>query len=131
MDNFEDILGHPHYVSPKRTQMSMLDRTAQFSPFAALTGYEDEVEETSRITDSFMNLTEDQSSELDASFQKMLKLDKPLVTVRYFKLDSRKSGGTYKTYTGNFRFFDVENNVLKFTDGLVIDVEMVVGIKYE
>lgn len=78
-----------------------------------------------------MRLTEDQSSELDTVFQKMMELDKPMVTVRYFKPDGKKNRGAYETYTGRFRFFDVENNVLKFTDGMVIDVGMVCGIEVE
>ena len=48
---YEDIINLPHHVSSKRPQMPMLDRAAQFSPFAALTGYDDAIHETGRLTD--------------------------------------------------------------------------------
>ena len=55
-DNYEDIINHPHHVSPTRNKMSLLDRAAQFSPFAALTGYEAAVQETARTTQEKMEI---------------------------------------------------------------------------
>ena len=58
--NYEDIINLPHHVSSKRPQMSMLDRAAQFSPFAALTGYDDAIHETGRLTDEKIDLSEEE-----------------------------------------------------------------------
>ena len=57
---YEDIINLPHHVSSKRPQMPMLDRAAQFSPFAALTGYDDAIHETGRLTDQKINLSEEE-----------------------------------------------------------------------
>lgn len=130
-DNFEDIIHLPHHVSATHPRMTMYERAAQFSPFAALTGYDDEVEETARLTDAFALMTEDQSAVLDEAFQRMLNSDRPEVRVTYFRPDSRKDGGSYEEYRGTFRFFDVGNSILKFTDGTEINAEMVCGIEFE
>jgi len=130
-DNFEDIIHLPHHVSATHPQMTMYERAAQFSPFAALTGYDDEVEETARLTDAFALMTEDQSAVLDEAFQRMLNSDRPEVRVTYFKPDGRKDGGSYEEFRGTFRFFDVGNSILKFTDGTEINAEMVCGIEFE
>lgn len=128
---FEDIIDHPHHVSKTRLQQPLMARAAQFSPFAALTGYDDEVQETARLTDMFAVMTEDQSAVLDDAFQRMLEMDRPKVTIRYFKPDSRKEGGSYQEYSGTFRFYDVGSHILKFTDGMEISTEMVCGIEIE
>ena len=130
-DNFEDIIHLPHHVSATRPRMTMYERAAQFSPFAALTGYDDEVEETARLTDAFALMTEDQTAVLDEAFQRMLNSDRPEVRVTYFKPDGRKDGGSYEEFRGTFRFFDVGNSILKFTDGTEINAEMVCGIEFE
>ncbi len=57
-DKYASIRYLPHHVSPKHPQMSMLDRAAQFSPFAALTGYDDSVKEAARLTDVQVSLSE-------------------------------------------------------------------------
>ena len=57
-DQYDDIINLPHHVSKTRPQMSMVDRAAQFSPFAALTGYDAAIKETGRLTDEKVNLSE-------------------------------------------------------------------------
>lgn len=128
---FEEIINHPHHVSQTRPQQPVSARAAQFSPFAALTGYDDEVEETARLTDMYAVMTDDQSAVLDEAFQRMLEMDRPVVAIRYFRPDSRKDGGSYEEYRGTFRFFDVGNSILKFTDGTEINAEMVCRIEFE
>lgn len=59
-DNYNDIINLPHHVSSKRPQMPMIDRAAQFSPFAALTGYDDAISETGRLTDEKIDLSEEE-----------------------------------------------------------------------
>ena len=67
MDDFSDIMNLPHHVSAKRRQMLLADRAAQFSAFAALTGYDEEINETARLTDTREAMSEDDIAELDAS----------------------------------------------------------------
>jgi len=125
MDDFSDIMNLPHHVSAKRRQMLLADRAAQFSAFAALTGYDEEIDETARLTDTREARSEDDIAELDAAFQRLLSMEseQPTVTVSYFQPDERKEGGKYVIYTGVFRHFDATENKLIFTDSTRIPVQ--------
>ena len=124
-DNYNDIkhLTRPQYddLHP----MSMHDRAAQFSPFAALVGYDDAVAETARLTDSRDELTEDEINDLNANLNRLLdSLDEqPEISVTYFVPDERKSGGRYVEKRGVVRIYDSYANELVFTDGVRIAVE--------
>ena len=123
-DNYNDIkhLTRPQYddLHP----MSMHDRAAQFSPFAALVGYDDAVAETARLTDSRLELTEDEMFELNAKLNRLLdSLDEqPKIRVTYFVPDERKSGGRYVEKVGVVRIYDSYSQELVFTDGVRIAV---------
>ena len=123
-DNFDDIkhLTRPQYddLHP----MSMHDRATQFSPFAALVGYDDAVTETARLTDSRAVLTEDEMTELNANLNRLLdSLDEqPEISVTYFVPDEKKSGGRYVEKLGVVRIYDSYANELVFTDGVRIAV---------
>ena len=105
--------------SLKLKSMSNYDRAAQFSSFKALTGFEDEIDESARLTDCREELTEDELNELNQAFQELLERtsERPLVTVTYFQPDKRKDGGEYVNYTGHFRFFEETERNLKFVEG--------------
>lgn len=104
MSKYEDIIHLPHPVSETHPRMSMADRAAQFSPFAALTGYDAAVRETARLTDSRMELDESAKGILDRKMQE-LQRGQP-VTVTYFKPDRHKAGGAYLTVTAPFLRLD-------------------------
>ena len=94
LHDYEDILHLPHHVSSVHKPMSRVDRAAQFSPFAALTGYDDDVTEAARLTDTRVSLSEEAMEELD---RKQLYLSEivdshPVLRVTYFVPDSRKEG---------------------------------------
>ena len=124
LDDYDDIkhLTRPQYddLHP----MSMHDRAAQFSPFAALVGYDDAVAETARLTDSRLELTEDEMSELNTNLSRLLDgLDEqPQISVTYFVPDEKKSGGKYVEKHGVVRIFDSYSQELVFTDGVRIAV---------
>ena len=131
MKNYEDIRNHERYQLKHHTPMSMESRAAQFAPFAALVGYDEEIGEAARSTDGREELSEDAIDALNQAFQKLLEHEeeRPLVTVTYFQPDAKKDGGRYITYTGNFRFYDAEKRVMKFVDGMVIGVGQVCRIE--
>lgn len=119
---YDDIIGLPHHVSEKHPQMPMIDRAAQFSPFAALTGYDAAIVETARLTDQKRELLEDQKQVISKALhdlQRRIKTD-PVVTVTFFQPDERKSGGAYKTVTGTAKKVDEYLGVLELTGGTVI-----------
>ena len=131
MRNYEDIRNHKRYQLKHHTPMSLESRVAQFAPFAALVGYDEEIGEAARLTDGREELSEDAIDALNQAFQKLLEHEeeRPLVTVTYFQPDAKKDGGRYMTYTGNFRFYDAEKRVMKFVDGMVIGVGQVCRIE--
>lgn len=131
IDNYDDIkhLTRPQYddLHP----MSMHDRAAQFSPFAALVGYGDAVAETARLTDSRAELTEDEMSLLNANLNRLLdSLDEqPQISVIYFVPDEKKSGGKYVEKHGVVRIFDSYAQELVFTDKTRINIQAISRIE--
>lgn len=119
MGKYDDILNMPHHVSITRLHMSMHDRAAQFSPFAALTGYDDTVKETARLTDEKLELTADRINDLNQkiAFLNEHAEERPQITVEYFIPDGKKSGGKYVTLSGKFRRIDEYNHNMVFVSG--------------
>ena len=116
---YEDIIDLPHHVSDKRARMSARDRAAQFSPFAALTGYEAAVEETARLTNQRIELDESRKEALSRQLLTLAeeKDGQPQVTITYFVPDKRKAGGEYVTATGCIKKIDKYENLVLLTDG--------------
>ena len=115
---YADIIHLPHHQAADRRHMSMHDRAAQFSPFAALTGFDGVIAETGRLTDHKIELSEREKVLLD---QKLTLIDEaihaghhPEITVLYFVPDALKAGGTYQEYTGSVRQIDPIERVIVF-----------------
>ena len=117
-EKYNDIINLPHHKSKTRKQMSMIDRAAQFSPFAALTGHEDAINETGRIVYEKTDLDENAKSVLNEKLQMISDFinDSPVITVTYYRPDIRKKGGAYVSYTGNVIKIDINRRVLVFSD---------------
>ena len=130
MSEYDDIIDLPRPKS-KHEPMPMSDRAAQFSPFAALTGYGDAIDETARLTDRRIELSEEESAELDYKQQYLATLDAPTVTVTYLVPDERKSGGAYVTHTGVLKRVDEVERMVVFKDGLRVPLDEVMDIKCE
>ena len=128
--NYDDIINLPHHVSETRPRMSALDRAAQFSPFAALTGYEDAVKETARLTSERVELDELEKEALDYRLQTLSELgDAPPVTLTYFVPDKKKAGGRYETAAGYIKKIDKYEGVIVLTDGKRISVSDLYGVE--
>ena len=127
---YDDIINLPHHVSHSRPRMSNYDRAAQFSPFAALTGYGDAVKETERITDNKLELAEDEKQLLNEKMQILLENldDNPKITVTYFEPDKKKSGGVYLTKIGNVKEIDIIGQKIIFTDKSFVKTDCVKNI---
>ena len=113
--------------------MSMVDRAAQFSPFAALTGYDAAIKETGRLTDEKVNLSEEEKEALDRKQQILMEWlgDHPALTITFFVPDEKKSGGAYMTKSGNLKKIDEFERVMLLTDGTKIPLDDVVEIESE
>lgn len=128
---YDDIIHLPHHVSKTRPQMSMEDRAAQFSPFAALTGYDAAILETGRLTEEKSEPGEEVRAILDRKQRYLAEIidTKPEVTVTYFVPDARKPGGAYSTLTGFLKRIDEYERVLVLTDGRKIQLDTIFDIE--
>lgn len=125
MRNYDDIinLSRPQYHD--LPPMSIHDRAAQFSPFAALVGYDAAIEETARLTDSRREMEEDEINELNRQLSELNKRlsERPRIRVTYFIRDRKKEGGRYASKIGNARtIYQAENRII-FTDGESVPVK--------
>ena len=120
----------PQY--PDLPPMSIEDRAAQFSPFAAVVGYDDAVEETARYTDSMIELSEDEVVLLNGALAKLRESidEKPQIRVTYFVPDAKKDGGEYVSKTGIVKRIDEYENVLIFTDGDKVAVSSIIKVEF-
>lgn len=126
-DTYDDILYLPHPTSKVHPRMSRQDRAAQFSPFAALTGYEDTVKETARLTEERPILTEDEMAELDARLRLAMELNTEVI-VTWFRPDDKKSGGSYITAAGRIKKADELQRILTMEGGTQIPIDMITNI---
>mgnify|MGYP003295258305 CR=1 FL=1 len=110
--------------------MSMIDRAAQFSPFAALTGHNDAIIETARLTDRKIELDEGTKSILNEKIQMISDYlsEKPTVTFTHFELDIKKDGGAYLKTTGSVKKIDDFKKEIYLTDGTIISIEHIYEI---
>jgi hypothetical protein len=130
-DRYNDIINLPHYRSKKRPHMSAHDRAAQFSPFAALTGHDEAIKETARLTDKKIELDETTKEILNEKFNYIMEhiYDQPEISVEYFVPDSLKDGGMYVDFTGNVKKYDYLNRILYFTNNTEIKVDYILNIE--
>lgn len=128
---YDDIIHLPHHVSAKHPQMSLMSRAAQFSPFAALTGHGAAIRETARLTDSFVELNEDQKEQLDEQLQELRKdpAQNPEAEFTFFRPDQRKEGGTYVTVRGTIKKIDDYRRRILLADGTAIPMDMLFSIE--
>lgn len=130
---YDDLLNLPHHVSVVHPHMSLYDRAAQFAPFKALTGYEDDVAETARLTDDRMELDEERIEQLDVRLQLLEErlAEAPVVSLTFFVPDECKDGGSYETVSGIVKKIDTVRRVIVLRDGLRIAIDDVYGISGE
>ena len=130
---YDDIIHLPHHVSQTHPQMPMCDRAAQFSPFAAFTGYGAVIRETGRLTETRPELDEDAKGELDHRLARLSALleSRPLVTVTYFQPDAKKEGGACLVVTGVVRKIDEYHRALVIEDGLQVPISDLLSLDGE
>lgn len=134
---YDDILYLPHPVSRRHPQMSLLDRAAQFAPFAALTGHDEAVKETARLTDSYIELDEGQRERLDQRLSMLLKTmgenpgQEPVITVTYFKPDEKKAGGAYVPVCGRVKKVDEYRREIVLKDGTALPMGNIIAMEGE
>lgn len=128
---YNDIINLPHHVSAKHPRMAIIDRAAQFSPFAALTGYDAAIKETARLTDERVELDEYMKDALSHKLriiEDRLK-EHPEIAITYFQSDTKKSGGTYVTVINTVKKIDEYEKAIVMKDGTVIPIDEIISIE--
>jgi uncharacterized protein (UPF0248 family) len=127
---YDDIIHLPHHVSTTHPHMSAIDRAAQFSPFAALTGYDAAVRETARLTDERIELDESMKAALSDRLQIIADRlrEHPEIAITYFQPDAKKNGGAYVTATETAKKIDEYERVVVMTDGTAIPIDDIIRI---
>ena len=157
LSKYSDIINLPHHISLDRQAMSIADRAAQFSPFAALTGFEGAINETARRTDCRIELDETEKETLDERIRVLQilterpdqierlkqregherkeipeKNDSQLeVEILFFQPDEEKAGGSYLTVKGCLKKIDRYERTLVLQDGTRIAIEEIADITGE
>ena len=130
---YSDIINLPHHVSPTRKHMSLHDRAAQFSPFAALTGYDDDVKEDGRLTDEKLEIefNDNKTDTMDAILRYLDENPKEdhEISVTYFVPDTKKGGGKYLTVEGLYKRIDITDMSLCLKDGTKINLNDIYDLK--
>ena len=136
---YEDIVNLPHPQSGRHPQMPLESRAAQFAPFAALTGHNDAIAETARLTTAFAELSPDQQQTLSLKLNYILALTtkaistdtpiSPSLQITYFKPDAHKAGGAYVTITGTIRKIEETYDLLTLTDGTKIPLSSITDLQ--
>ena len=130
-DQYEDIINLPHPVSSKHPQMSMEERAAQFAPFAALSGYGEEIDEASRITYDKIDLSDNKMNVINNNLliiKDNIK-SKPMVIITYFVSDDKKNGGYYKTCVKNVKKIDDVYKKIIFSDNSSVSMNDVLNLQ--
>lgn len=130
---YDDIINLPHHVSKSHPHMSTLDRAAQFSPFAALTGYEGAIKETARLTNKRMELEETAKNVLDEKLRIVHEQlsSQPEIEITYFQPDEKKTGGAYVSAVGIVKKIDRYERTVVMQDETRIPIEEIIRITGE
>ena len=130
---YGDIIDLPHYQSINRPHMSLHDRAAQFAPFAALRGYDDEIDEAARLTDRQVELNEEQIALINRQICRLMEniRSAPKVKITYFVPDEKKEGGKYTTIEACIRRIDAVEKQIILTTNRSIPIDSVLSIEEE
>ena len=131
-NDYNDIIDMPHHQSKTRNHMSIHDRAAQFSPFAALTGYDGAIKETVRLTDTRIELDETKKAALDERIGMIREhlSEQQEIEITFFQPDEKKSGGAYLTLRGVIKKIDEYEKRLVMQSGeqiLIDDIAEITG----
>ena len=126
---YDDIINLEHHVSSVYSRMSIMNRAAQFAPFAALTGYGDEIKEASRIVDNKIDISDDLKKEINNKLLIIERMIRPYIMVTYFVNDKKKDGGEYITISNIVKRIDLYNGEILFTDKTKILINDIIDIK--
>ena len=128
---YEDIVNLPRHISKVHPQATMADRAARFSPFAAISGYEDMVKEAARVTEERIDITDATKELLNEKLNMIVEFldEEPGVTITYFEPDKKKDGGAYISITGTVKRIDEYERIVLMSDDKKIRIDEIYAIE--
>ncbi len=132
-NKYDDIINLPRHISKKHNPMPIIDRAAQFSPFAALTGHDNAIKETARATEERIELDANMKEKLNNKFQILMDWlqEYPKVKITYFQPDEKKDGGAYITVSGTIKKINEYKRFITLTDGSTIPIDEIIDMDGE
>lgn len=132
-DNYDDMIDLPHHVSKKHLPMPFMKRAAQFAPFAALSGHNEAIKETARLTRKRKELDEDKKDTLRKKLNLVAQRieECPKITITYFQPDEIKNGGAYLSIKGYVKKIDEYERNVCLSDGTKIAIDEIFEIESE
>ena len=127
-DQYDDTIHLPHHISSTRPRMSAIDRAAQFSPFAALTGYDTSINESARLTDARIELDDSQKEEISEKLRLVTGQLDAEIKITYFLPDTKKTGGKYVLAAGAVKKVDEYERMIIMGDGKQIPIDEVIDV---
>lgn len=130
---YEDIINIPRHISKTRPQATMADRAARFSPFAAISGYEEMVKEAARVTEERIEITDATKELLNEKLNMIAEFldEEHEVTITYFEPDKKKSGGAYITITGVVKRIDELKRIVVMKNNKKIKIDDIYALDSE
>ena len=128
--DYSDIIDLPHYNPKYHVRMPMSKRIEQILPFATLSKYYEEVDETKRVTESLVHLTDDKLEKINHSILLLAKYNTIEATFTWFEPDSKKTGGTYHHVTSSLEEIDTTAGLITTTDGTMIPMNYLTDIEF-
>ena len=131
MKDYRDIIDAPRYIAAGHPGMTVADRAAQFSAFAALTGFDSVIRETGRLTQDWAEQDDGVKLAINTTLCELMEVldTRPTVQLCWFCPDQRKSGGAYVRFTGNLKKIDTYQRMLVFTDGTQIPIDRLFDLR--
>lgn len=128
---YEDIVNLPRHISKIHPQATMADRAARFSPFAAISGYDDMVKEAARVTEERIDITDATKELLNEKLNMIIEFldEEPEVTITYFEPDKKKDGGAYMSITGIVKRIDEYERIVLMIDEKKIKIDEIYAIE--
>ena len=130
MGKYDDIINLKHPTSKNHKPMSIYDRSAQFAPFAALVGYDESINEASRVIDKKIELSYDKIEEIGQTLSLINQRinEHPTIEINYFKKDNKKEGGKYITIRGQVMKIDIDKKLIILSNKSVISFIDIIDI---
>lgn len=128
---YEDIVNIPRHISKVHPQATMADRAARFSPFAAISGYDDMVKEAARVTEERIDITDATKELLNEKLNMIIEFldEEPEVTITYFEPDKKKDGGAYISITGTVKRIDEYERIVLMSNDKKIRIDEIYALE--